>query len=73
MTVYYVFVFSVVLLFSGSVVWALWWALRGGQFSRFAEGATSIFDEDEPVGRITDAFPDKKAEVAAINREREAR
>lgn len=73
MTIYYVLVFSVVLLFSISVVWALWWALRGGQFSRFAQGATSIFDEDEPVGRITDAFPDKKEEVEALNREREER
>jgi len=72
-TIYYVLVFSVVLLFSISVVWALWWALRGGQFSRFAQGATSIFDEDEPVGRITDAFPDKKEEVEALNREREER
>jgi cbb3-type cytochrome oxidase maturation protein len=73
MTVYYVFVFGIVVLFCGSVVWALWWALKGGQFSRFADGATSIFDEDEPVGRVTDAFPDKKDEVEAINREREGR
>jgi len=71
-TVYYVFVFSIVVLFGGSVVWALWWALRAGQFSDFAKGATSIFDDEEPQGMVTDAFPDKEHEVAAINRERMA-
>ncbi len=40
-----------------SVVYGLYWALRRGQFSDFQRGATSIFDEDEPLGFRTDAFP----------------
>ncbi|GMU23190.1 MAG: hypothetical protein AMXMBFR13_32730 [Phycisphaerae bacterium] len=60
LTVYYVLVFGAILLFGGSVIWALWWALRGGQFSDFARGATSIFDADEPIGKVTDSFPNQK-------------
>lgn len=55
--VYYILVFGLIAVFSASVIWGLWWALRGGQFSNFQQGATSIFDEDEPVGRPTDQFP----------------
>lgn len=68
--VYYVLVFGILLLFAGSVIWGLWWAIRGGQFSDFHKGATSIFDDDEPVGEMTDAFPDKKADVEQAHRER---
>ena len=60
MTIYYVFVIGVVILFSASVIWALWWALSGGQFSNFARGASSIFDEEEPEGMVTDAFPEAR-------------
>ena len=38
--------------------WGRWWAGRGGQFSEFQKGARSIFDEQEPIGRPTDAFPE---------------
>ena len=55
--VYYIVVFGILGLFSGTVIWALWWAVRGGQMSHFQRGATSIFDDDEPVGKVTDAFP----------------
>ena len=51
MSLYYVLVFGIIALFSATVIWALWWALRGGQFSDFAKGAHSIFDEGEPPGR----------------------
>ena len=33
------------------------WAWKNGQFSNMAQGACSIFDEDEPQGEITDKFP----------------
>ena len=65
--VYYLLVFGAISLFAGSVIWALWWALRGGQLSNFQRGAASIFDDDEPIGQMTDAFPDKRGE--AIERE----
>lgn len=53
----YILVFGLLGAFAVTVIWALWWAIRGGQMSDFQRGATSIFDEDEPVGRPTDAFP----------------
>jgi cbb3-type cytochrome oxidase maturation protein len=59
--VYYLLVFGMVSLFAGSVIWALWWSLRGGQMSNFAQGAASIFDEDEPIGQVTDSFPGETA------------
>jgi cbb3-type cytochrome oxidase maturation protein len=53
----YIFVFGLLGALSASVIWGLWWAIRGGQFSDFNKGAVSIFDEDEPEGRQTDSFP----------------
>jgi nitrogen fixation-related uncharacterized protein len=37
--------------------WALHWAWKNGQLSNMEQGASSIFDEDEPQGEITDRFP----------------
>jgi len=61
--VYYLLVFGAISLFAGSVIWALWWALRGGQLSNFQRGAASIFDDDEPIGQMTDAFPGSPGEA----------
>lgn len=36
---------------------ALVWAIHAGQFRRIDEGAESIFDVDEPIGMVTDTFP----------------
>lgn len=60
---YYLLVFGILAVFGVMVVWALWWAIRGGQFSDFQKGATSIFDPDEPLGTRTDAFPDQQQTV----------
>jgi len=57
MTTMYIYIWSFVLLFGLSAVGALAWAVQSGQLANFQSGATSIFDEDEPVGEITDAFP----------------
>lgn len=40
-----------------TAVGALVWAVRSGQLQSFAAGATSIFDDDEPIGEMTDRFP----------------
>jgi len=56
MTVAYVAEFGVAILFGATAIWALAWAIRSGQFSDFSQGAASIFDEEEPVGRPTDAI-----------------
>lgn len=36
---------------------ALHWAHKNGQFSDLERGARSIFDDDEPLGQVTDRFP----------------
>lgn len=43
-----------------SAVAALVWAIYTGQFRNLASGAESIFDEDEPIGKITDHFPSRE-------------
>ncbi len=58
MALIYIIIFGSVLLFGLTAVAGLVWAIRGGQLRDFGAGATSIFDEDEPVGVMTDAFPD---------------
>jgi len=51
-----------VVLFGGAAVFALDWGVRTGQFRNFDRAARSIFDPDEPVGRVTDRFPDCRDE-----------
>lgn len=60
MTLAYMVIFLSFALFSASVVIMLAWALRAGQFENFRQGALSIFDPDEPVGQMTDSFPEEK-------------
>ncbi len=48
-------IWGAVAVFGLTAVGALVWALHSGQLERFAEGARSIFDEEEPVGMATDA------------------
>ena len=57
MKLVYLLIWGSMLVFGGSAVWALVWAIRNGQMSNFKAGAESIFDEEEPVGKPTDAFP----------------
>lgn len=46
-------------LFFIAASFALYWAYKNGQLTKFDEGAKSIFDEEEPLGEQTDAFPNK--------------
>lgn len=57
MAVYYIVFWTAVFLFGLSAIYGLVWAMRTGQMDDFRRGAASIFDEDEPVGESTDAFP----------------
>jgi nitrogen fixation-related uncharacterized protein len=50
-------IWGCMILFGASAVWALVWAIRSGQMSNPAAGAASIFDPEEPIGRVTDRFP----------------
>ena len=62
MAVVFIVLFAVVL--GISAVCALFWALRTGQMDDFRAGATSIFDDEEPTGELTDAFPKDPAEIS---------
>ena len=53
----YLLIWGCKLVFGSSAVWALAVAIRKRGDVRFQSGAESIFDEEEPVGRPTDAFP----------------
>jgi len=57
MTLVYLMIWGVVVAFGLSAVYGLVWALRTGQFRNFAQGAASIFDEEEPIGVVTDVVP----------------
>ena len=59
MTLAYILIFGTIALLSITVVVVFAWAIRTGQFSDFQQGATSIFDDDEPLGEMTDWFPDQ--------------
>jgi len=37
------------------------WAIQAGQFHSLDDGAESIFDAEEPMGSVTDAFPGHSA------------
>jgi cbb3-type cytochrome oxidase maturation protein len=49
-----------IVFLSGSAILAFYWAAKTGQFRDLAKGSTVIFDEDEPVGKTTESFPDRK-------------
>lgn len=55
-------------LFFAAGAWALHWAAKHGQFNKMEEGARSIFDEEEPVGRMTDRFPNAPRRQAKSKR-----
>ncbi len=57
MAVIYLTIWGAVAVAGATAVYGLVWAVRSGQLERFAEGATSIFDDEEPVGQPTDRFP----------------
>lgn len=65
MALIYVFIFGSVFVAGLTAVYGLVWAVRDGQMRRFSAGAMSIFDDEEPVGRMTDAFPGGDGESGA--------
>ncbi|MBK8478935.1 MAG: cbb3-type cytochrome oxidase assembly protein CcoS [Opitutaceae bacterium] len=56
----YIFVVVMAVAVMASAVYALYWAVKTGQFHQFEKGATAIFDDEEPLGRPTDHFPQKR-------------
>ncbi len=56
----YTFIVVVAAAVMASAVYALYWAVKTGQFREIEKGATEIFDEEEPIGVTTDSFPKKR-------------
>jgi nitrogen fixation-related uncharacterized protein len=64
MTLVYLVIWGAVLAFGLTAVYGLVWSIRTGQLERFSEGAASIFDDEEPIGTVTDGFPGEDREAA---------
>lgn len=54
--IWILFVSSIVVL-PATALLAFRWALRHGEFNHLEKTALSIFDDEEPVGRVSDHFP----------------
>ena len=52
-----ILIWATALLGAIMTVWALAWAVQRGEFRNPRQGAESIFDAGEPIGRQTDHFP----------------
>lgn len=46
-----------------SAIAALYWAASNGEFDNLEDKSRVIFGDDEPVGKVTDAFPEKKTKA----------
>ena len=67
--IFYTAAFLVAIAISGTAVYALYWSSKHGQLRDFERGASSIFDEQEPVGQMTDHFPAKRQKPGTLNPE----
>ncbi|MEX0326612.1 MAG: cbb3-type cytochrome oxidase assembly protein [Puniceicoccaceae bacterium] len=56
------FVFASIFFVAAAM--ALHWAHKNGQLSNLDQGAQTIFDDDEPMGEVTDQFPKKRKKRA---------
>lgn len=57
----YILIFGLLGGFSVMVIWALGWSMQRGDFGRLNQASRMIFDEAEPEGEPTDAFPGQRA------------
>ncbi|MCX6613870.1 MAG: hypothetical protein NTW74_23865 [Acidobacteria bacterium] len=53
----FIFIWAFALIAGVTMVWLLAWAIKQGEFKNLRQGARSIFDDEEPVGMVTDYFP----------------
>jgi cbb3-type cytochrome oxidase maturation protein len=73
MTVVWILLVMSLVVLPGVALLALRWALRHGEFKNVDQAALSIFDEEEPVGELSDRFPipparpDKTARTSFAN------
>jgi len=58
-------VFLTLVGITGAAILAFAWAAHSGQFRDENAAARSIFDPDEPEGKVTDAFPGARPPAAS--------
>ena len=58
--IFYTLAFLLATVLSGTAVYALYWSSKHGQLRDFERGARSIFDDGEPLGQMTDHFPEPR-------------
>lgn len=52
-----IFIWGAIAILGISSITVLVWAVSTGQLSKFQQGSASIFDDEEPMGQVTDSFP----------------
>lgn len=57
MTAFYLALWGLAAILGATAIGGLVWAIRRGEFDDLRAGAASIFDEEEPIGQVTDRFP----------------
>jgi nitrogen fixation-related uncharacterized protein len=57
MTLVYGLIWGATVLFGACAVWGLVWAVQAGQMRELGRAGRSIFDDEEPIGLVTDVFP----------------
>lgn len=60
MAAFYLALWGLAAVLGATAIAALVWAIRRGEFDRLREASVSIFDDEEPVGEVTDRFPGRK-------------
>jgi cbb3-type cytochrome oxidase maturation protein len=65
MTVVWILFICSVIVLPALALLAFGWAVRQGEFRHLDKTALSIFDDEEPVGRMTDRFPERSEHSAA--------
>ena len=54
---FYIALWGLAAVLGATAVGGLVWSIRRGEFDNLREGAASIFDDEEPIGTVTDRFP----------------
>ncbi|MCS7063261.1 MAG: hypothetical protein NZM04_04330 [Methylacidiphilales bacterium] len=55
-----IIIFTAIILMAISAIAAFTWTARRGEFDHLDQIATQIFDQEEPIGQLSDRFPDQK-------------
>jgi hypothetical protein len=68
MLIYFIILAGSFFLLTGSALLALRWALQNGQLRNSEKAALLVFDEEEPLGEVTDAFPGAMADSTNLRK-----